>query len=907
MQQRKTQRTSWARTLLKGGVVAGFLGLTGTLGAGCLTRPVSTQPPTTKTNFTAVVRQAAVDKVDLLFMIDNSASMGDKQELLREAVPDLITRLVQPNCIDDTNPNNIVVLGQCTPETNGSGKCDCAMGKLEFPPVHDMHIGIVSSSLGGRGSDACQSPAPNPVNSSVDTHNDDKGELINRGDMNPASGMDQEVAVADANPENFLAWFPSVQANMGKVTPMMGWGGVAITDSNQLISDFQEMVAGVHEYGCGYEAQLESWYRFLVQPDPFDHISRDQGECSAPGAAPNGMQTNFACLVGVDTTILKQRADFLRPDSLLAVIAVTDENEEVVDPLAIGGQGWAFEDSNFPGSPNGQAARGTSQCGGDPTLGPNPGPTDPGCTSCGFGQNASDPNCMNNGGYYTQAEDEPNVRGFHQKQRFGIDPQFPISRYINGLTGYNVPDRVGEHQGSSPYLGMNNCPNPIFAANLPTDPGQPDPKTGEYTKLCQLGRGPRTPDIVFFALIGGVPHELLQAKPGDPDCPSGTAPADCPQKSTLSSNDWLAILGKDPINYDFTGMDPHMFESESPRGPLGPSPLTNAPIPGPAGNTQGTDPIMGRDWNTNASDLQYACTFKLNTPKDCTSPLHINACDCTMGRCDKCTGAGDTTCVCPPLCDPANPTSQIRGKAYPSIRELTVVRSLADQGIASSMCPIHIPPAGGCQTSTDPLCGYRPAVKAIVDRLKNALANQCLPQKLTPSNCGNVACLILETIPTQTGFNPSDPQYINKVQAACAMFPGLTAPDPTVLAKFNQQQDAAWSSNGGADAGLGPQPSTTLTCQVTQLVNSMAGPFDPSCMVMSAEAQGHYQYIGDFAAGSCAAASEAGWCYVQGAAAGTCSQAILFSASGNPQVGAQINLQCIETNTAGDGGGGGGG
>ncbi len=27
-------------------------------------------------------------KVDLLFMIDNSGSMGDKQELLREAIPD---------------------------------------------------------------------------------------------------------------------------------------------------------------------------------------------------------------------------------------------------------------------------------------------------------------------------------------------------------------------------------------------------------------------------------------------------------------------------------------------------------------------------------------------------------------------------------------------------------------------------------------------------------------------------------------------------------------------------------------------------------------------------------------------------------------------------------------------------
>ena len=52
------------------------------VGMSCLDRPVTNASPTTQTNFTAVVHNEAVDKVDLLFMIDNSASMGDKQELL---------------------------------------------------------------------------------------------------------------------------------------------------------------------------------------------------------------------------------------------------------------------------------------------------------------------------------------------------------------------------------------------------------------------------------------------------------------------------------------------------------------------------------------------------------------------------------------------------------------------------------------------------------------------------------------------------------------------------------------------------------------------------------------------------------------------------------------------------------
>ena len=91
-------------------------------------------------------RPPSMNKVDLLFDIDNSASMGDKQAYLAQAIPDLITRLVTPNCVDSGgNATGIVadVAGNCT------------TGTVEFTPVHDMHIGIVTSSLGPRLGDAC--------------------------------------------------------------------------------------------------------------------------------------------------------------------------------------------------------------------------------------------------------------------------------------------------------------------------------------------------------------------------------------------------------------------------------------------------------------------------------------------------------------------------------------------------------------------------------------------------------------------------------------------------------------------------------------------------------------------------------------------------------------------------------
>ena len=60
--------------------------------------------------------------------------------LLALAVPDMINRLVSPNCVDAAT--GTMTLG---PSTNGS----CAAfqnSKIEFPPVHDMHLGIVTSA-----------------------------------------------------------------------------------------------------------------------------------------------------------------------------------------------------------------------------------------------------------------------------------------------------------------------------------------------------------------------------------------------------------------------------------------------------------------------------------------------------------------------------------------------------------------------------------------------------------------------------------------------------------------------------------------------------------------------------------------------------------------------------------------
>src|SRR5262249_14776940 len=109
-------------------------------GWACVTRPVTTNAPTTKAVVQIPLTEARITKVDLVVAIDNSASMGDKQVLLKDAVPDLIRRLLTPLCIDPDNPSTAF-----GPSQNGA----CDKGELEFTPILDLHVGIVSSSLGG--------------------------------------------------------------------------------------------------------------------------------------------------------------------------------------------------------------------------------------------------------------------------------------------------------------------------------------------------------------------------------------------------------------------------------------------------------------------------------------------------------------------------------------------------------------------------------------------------------------------------------------------------------------------------------------------------------------------------------------------------------------------------------------
>jgi hypothetical protein len=321
---------------------------------------------------------------------------------------------------------------------------------------------------------------------------------------------------------------------------------------------------------------------------------------------------------------------------------------------------------------------------------------------------------------YTAADENTSIRGFgliSHKQRYGIEFLYQPSRYVGALTSSTVSDVDGKE-----------VPNPIFS-NL-------DP--------ARYPGGSRDASLVYYAAIVGVPWQLIaRQKNGVPDLIGGVSAIDpslvggFKTSAELSLTDpqgntfWDDIAG-DPESY-VPPKSPFMVESTVPR--TGTDPITGVAV-APPSTPHGAGPQVGgalindheRDIARPPDDIEYACIFPIRTPIDCSNPETVS-CDCPRT-------AGTLTDN--PLCDPANPTSQIKAKAYPGIKELAIAKGKGDQGIAASLCAKQI---------DDPTAddfGYRPAVKAILDRLHQTLGAQCLDRQLTPDPEGRVACVVLE-------------------------------------------------------------------------------------------------------------------------------------------------------------------
>jgi hypothetical protein len=640
--------------------------------AGCLTRPLCSVKqskkadgtieliedckPRTTNLFVDTIQNKSVDKIDLLFMIDNSSSMADKQQVLAEAVPILVGRLVNPVCVDELGARANVP----TP-ADPLQECPAPFAR-EFKPITNIHIGVVSSSIGSHGA-----TGPNGI-----PHLCESGAL-------PSPDGNDHAELIGSRPRGVGTGYP------GANDPFLNWNpGAGAGDLNQLNAQFQKMVIATGQAGCGLEAQFESMYRFLIDPNPPLNIVQ-QG--SPPRAVPQGRDDN----------ILAQRKAFLRADSLVAVIMLTDEND------------CSVRDSDqfyYAAVLDGFLPQPATVCGTNPN--------DPCCYSCGLPPPANcapDPKCTTGPGggppSLSGVEDNGNLRCFDQKRRFGIDFLYPIKRYVNALTQPVICTTAVDLAPSQ------QCPA------LPTGPGQvPNPL---FQDLSGAGLPGRDPSLIFLAAITGVPWQLIQ-DPSAPGLRFYTA------DELTANNLWGSLMGDPNASPPAAPGDPHMQESVDPRPGL----------PGP--NTPpNTDPIHGHEWvvdPTQRNDLQYACIFpKPGQPGACTRE---NSCDCF----ERPPGTNN------PLCSQDNATYdavQYKAKAYPCLREVQLLHDFGKNSILASLCPKQLTDRNAQDY------GYNPAVDTIIDRLKEALTVKCLPRKLEVAADGTVPCSIIEAT-----TNPAD-------------------------------------------------------------------------------------------------------------------------------------------------------
>lgn len=452
------------------------------------------------------------ERVDLVLMVDNSISMNEKHPLFADAVTGLLRRLRQPDCVDAQGSHGV-------PSAAG-GACPSGYSR-EFEAVSDINVAVISSSLG------------------------DAGDAVICGrseqrDMAHVLGSTERGAVASMNSQGFLEWREGA-------------------DEAAFERDVAATIVAAGQGGCGYEASLEAWYRFLIEPAPYESLTRVA--CSASDTATGCIapSTDAEGRTLVDQTLLAQRAAFLRPDSLLMIVSLSDEND---CSIRVDKQSWLVSsvDSPMPRAASVCASNPSSECCYSCAMAPPPGCSpDPACAEAVL---------------LEPEADHMNLRCFEQKRRFGFDFLYPTERYVRALTEPRLCP-------SEPSLATEDCP-------------------GELIDNPLLSEGRPTEHISFTSVVG-VPWQDIVAA-------DSAAPASFRPVAELTETDWDRVLGRPHDSPPVAPSQPFMIESATPRPGIEPG----NPINGHEYDT-------ARPYEpTRLADLQFACIFPLAQPIDCS-------------------------------------------------------------------------------------------------------------------------------------------------------------------------------------------------------------------------------------------------------------------------------------------------
>jgi hypothetical protein len=206
-----------------------------------------------------------LDKVDLLFVIDNSNSMAGEQAQLRAQFPRLMEALTTGlRSPDDTRP---------------------------FTPVRDLHVGVVSTDMGIPGVE---------LPPSCHADGGDDGKLQNT----PRGGAECEASYPP---------FLSYQAGS--------------SDPEKLAQDFA-CVAALGTGGCGFEQQLEAGLKALTPHTVIDENGQPSGPSLVRFVATEETRTwgrgDLPLAQGGNLGFIRNDPN---DPSLLAIVLLTDEED----------------------------------------------------------------------------------------------------------------------------------------------------------------------------------------------------------------------------------------------------------------------------------------------------------------------------------------------------------------------------------------------------------------------------------------------------------------------------------------------------------------------------------------------------------------------------------------------------
>ncbi|MBN1653982.1 MAG: hypothetical protein JXA30_09415 [Deltaproteobacteria bacterium] len=226
-----------------------------------------------------------IEKIDMLFVVDNSPSMLQEQAKLREQLPRMI---------------KILATGDKTP--------DDGVENRDFPPKVDLHLAVVSTDMGLPG----LAPQENPDATGACNGTGDDGNFLNDPGYSIASGLNcPGVSGGD---------YPIFLTHLGDTREETN---VTLKRAEQTAANFA-CLATLGTYGCGFEMPLESSLKALW-PSRISNLTEQQQSLDISflaGSNGHGDNEHQAFLRG--TPYHPTEVDEI---SLLAIIVVTDEED----------------------------------------------------------------------------------------------------------------------------------------------------------------------------------------------------------------------------------------------------------------------------------------------------------------------------------------------------------------------------------------------------------------------------------------------------------------------------------------------------------------------------------------------------------------------------------------------------